>query len=76
MLFRSHVIVRVGIGSTQPLDPGPQHQGDFTAAFKLLMPNTVIHRLDEAKDIVPAYQQALDRDGPTILVEWADRYET
>jgi pyruvate/2-oxoglutarate/acetoin dehydrogenase E1 component len=73
-VMQPHVIVRVGVGSTQPLDPGPQHRGDWTESFRLMMPNTHIERLDHAEDILPAYRAALDRDGPSILVEVADFY--
>ena len=73
--MQPHVIVRVGVGSTKPLDPGPQHTSDFTEAFRLMMPNTHIERLDHAADILAAYRAALRRDGPSILVEIADLYE-
>lgn len=72
--MRSHVIVRVGVGSTAPLDPGPQHKGDMTEAFRLLMPNTTIVRLESADAIASEYRAALHRLGPTILVEIADAY--
>ena len=68
------VIVRVGIGSTKPLDPGPQHKGDMTEAFRYMMLNTPVVKLIYAKDIVPAYERALSRGGPTIIVEDADLY--
>ena len=70
-----HVIVRVGVGSTKPLDPGLQHTGDFTEAFRLMMPNTHIERLNHATDVATAYRAALQRPGPSILVEIADLYE-
>ena len=73
-VMQPHVIVRVGVGSTTPLDPGPQHKGDLTEAFRLLMPNTTIVRLENAEQIVPEYRAALERKGPTILVEIADLY--
>lgn len=72
--MRPHVIVRVGVGSTAPLDPGPQHKGDMTEAFRLLMPNTTIVRLESADRIASEYRAALHRLGPTILVEIADAY--
>jgi len=74
--MQPHVIVRVGVGSSQPLDPGPQHTGDMTEAFRLLMPNTPIIRLGDMTDIIPEYQKALERQGPTVLVEVADLYES
>lgn len=75
-IMQPHVIVRVGVGSTKPLDPGNQHKGDMTEAFRLLMPNTPIIRLESSKDIESAYYDALHRKGPTILVEIADNYQT
>lgn len=71
------VIIRTGIGSTNPLYPGPQHVGDFTDAFRIMCPNIDIVRLDYAEMIFPAYQNAYTRqDGKsTILVEWADAYD-
>ena len=73
--MQPHVIVRVGVGSTVPLDPGPQHKGDLTEAFRLLMPNTTIVRLESADRIVPEYRNALERNGPTVIVEIADLYQ-
>jgi pyruvate/2-oxoglutarate/acetoin dehydrogenase E1 component len=50
--FGVHVIVRVGVGSSKPLDPGDQHKGDYTDAFKQMMPNTYIAKLEHADDII------------------------
>ena len=68
------VIIRTSIGSERPLHPGPQHTGDFTDAFRLLLPHMALVRLDEAEDVYPAYQHAVERtDGvSTLLVEWGD----
>ena len=72
--LQPHMIVRVGVGSTKPLYPGSQHTGDMTEAFKLLMPHTIVSRLALAEDIIPAYRDALEYEGPTVLVEIADEY--
>lgn len=70
------VIIRTGIGSVNPLNPGPQHTGDFTDAFRLMCPNIKIVRLDTADMIFPEYKKAYDRtDGiSTLLIEWSDKY--
>jgi pyruvate/2-oxoglutarate/acetoin dehydrogenase E1 component len=70
------VIIRTGIGSINPMDPGPQHKGDFTDAFKLMCENIEVVRLDSADLIFPSYKKALDRDDgiSTIIVEWSDKY--
>ena len=74
--FKTKVIVRTSIGSQRPLNPQHQHIGDFTEAFKKVLTSTEIIRLDEPKDIFPAYEIALKReDGKsTILVEYGDYY--
>ena len=74
--YKTKVIIRTGIGSVRPLHPQAQHVGDFTEAYKLMLKNIEIIRLDEPEQIFPAYQKALERtDGKsTILVEWGDFY--
>jgi pyruvate/2-oxoglutarate/acetoin dehydrogenase E1 component len=70
------VIIRTSIGSERPMNPGPQHTGDFSEAFRLLAPHVEIIRLDEPDSIFAAYQVAASRtDGvSTLLVEWGDYY--
>ena len=70
------VIIRSGIGSEYPLHPGPQHTGDFTAAFKLMCQKINVVRLDTADSIFEEYQKAYERtDGiSSLLIEWSDKY--
>ena len=70
------VIIRTGIGSINPLHPGPQHTGDFTDAFKIMCPNLNIVRLDDPLRIFDEYVLAYERqDGvSTMLIEWSDKY--
>ena len=56
------VIIRTGIGSENPLHPGPQHTGDFTEAFKLMCKNINVVRLDSAEKIFDEYKKAYERD--------------
>lgn len=74
--YKTKAIIRTGIGSIKPMHPQHQHIGDFTEAFKLMVSNIEIIRLDEPEHIFPAYEKALNRtDGKsTILVEWGDFY--
>ena len=74
--YRPKVIIRTSIGSERPLHPQHQHVGDFTDAFRLMCPNIEIIRLDETRQIFPAYQKALERtDGKsTLIVEYGDYY--
>lgn len=74
--FQPKVIIRTGIGSERPLNPQCQHLGDFTEAFRLMLTNIEVIRLEEPEDIFPAYKKALERtDGKcTILCEYGDYY--
>jgi len=73
-VYRSKVIVRTGVGSETPMHPGPQHTGNFLAAFQSMCPNVTFVYLGFVEDIVPAYKRALAYDGPTVLVEVMDLY--
>ena len=74
--YKTKVIVRTGIGSERPLHPQYQHVGDFTDAVKKMCSNIEVIKLNETKDIFPAYKKALEReDGKsTIVVEYGDYY--
>ncbi len=67
------VIIRVAIGSVEPIDPQDQHKGDFTDAFKSMCKTINVVRLDAAEDILPAYNHALfGTPYSSILIENAD----
>ena len=72
--FRPKVIIRTASGSSTPLNPGPQHLGDFSRAFRLMLETIDVVQLQDASLIVPAYERALADDRSTILVEYPDRY--
>ena len=74
--FKTKVIIRTSVGSQRPLHPQHQHIGDFSEAFNKVLTTVEIIKLEEAKDILPAYEKALKReDGKsTILVEYGDYY--
>lgn len=74
--YQPKVIIRTSVGSERPLHPQCQHVGDFTEAFKLMLTNVEVIRLDSADDVFPAYEKALKRDDgkSTIVVEIGDFY--
>lgn len=72
--YRPKVIIRVGVGSERPMDPGPQHVGDFTDAFRLMLKTVDVARLEKAEDVMPAYRKAMQSEWSTILVEVSDLY--
>ena len=58
-LFKTKVIIRTSIGSQRPLHPQHQHVGDFTEAFKKVLSTVDIIKLEEPKDVIPAYELSL-----------------
>jgi len=74
--FKTKAIIRTGIGSERPLHPQHQHVGDFTGALRSMCKTIEVIRLEEPKDIFPAYELALLRDDgrSTIVVEYGDYY--
>lgn len=81
-----HIIFKIAVGSNKPLDPGPQHQQNFTSAFwHMLETVKVVELLSEDKpliqpyqshDIYETYKQALSDARPTIIVEHSEMYAT
>jgi pyruvate/2-oxoglutarate/acetoin dehydrogenase E1 component len=74
MGWKPRVIIRVAVGRNKPLDPGPQHQGDYTEAFKMMLKTINVVTLNDAHLIQHAYMDALRSTCSTILVERMDLY--
>lgn len=72
--FKPRAIIRTMTGSKRPLDAGPQHTQDHTEAYRLMLRNMNVIRLEKAEDIIPAYARALESDKSSLLVEIADLY--
>lgn len=72
--YRPRVIIRTAVATRDPLDPGPQHLGDFSAAYRLMLDTVRVVRLQTAADVVPYYREAMERDGSTLLVEEMELY--
>lgn len=69
-----NIIVRVGVGSKDPLDPGIQHRNDYTDEFASILQFTKVHKLKEIKDIYKIYTDAYEQGGVHIIVEWPELY--
>jgi len=72
--YAPKAIIRTSIGSERPLNPQVQHTGDFTDAFRLMLRNVNVVRLEDPEDIFPAYVKAYEQQGSTIMVEYGDYY--
>ena len=67
--YRPRVIIRTAVGHNRPLDPGPQHQDDFTEAFRLMLRTVEVVKLTATEQVVPAYQRAYESGGSALIVE-------
>ena len=74
--YQPKAIIRTSIGSERPLHPGHQHIGDYTEAYRSMLHNVEVIRLEEPEEVFPSYEKARNRnDGKsTILVEYGDYY--
>jgi len=70
------VIIKVAAGSERPLDPGYQHKGNYSDAFRSMTDTLEVIDLQDPSDIFSAYERALKReDGKsTMLIEHGDLY--
>lgn len=72
--YRPKVIIRTAVGSDSPLNPGHQHLGDFSEAYREMLQTVEVVVLDRAEEIVPKYHAAFEREGSTLLVEYSAKY--
>lgn len=73
--FNPKVIVRTMVGSTEPLYPGPQHSQDHTEAYRSMLTNMDVYRLERAEDVVPTYLKALNSDRSSLVVELVELFD-
>jgi pyruvate/2-oxoglutarate/acetoin dehydrogenase E1 component len=71
---KPNIIIRLGKGSTTPLDPGHQHKGDYLKEFTSLCPNISFHDLKDSTKIFSSYQKALETGGVHVIVEYPELY--
>lgn len=72
--YNPRVIIRVAVPITDKFDPGPQHDDDFTAAFRAMLRTVKVVTLETAGAIMAEYQRAVAADHSTILVEYTGLY--
>ncbi len=73
--MRMKVVLRIGVGSDKPLDPGPQHKSDHSYQFEAMCKNIYFQRMRHINEIVNQYVWALDSPMAHILTEYMDQYE-
>ena len=74
--YRPKVIIRTAAPSTYPFNPGPQHDDDFTGAFRSMLRMVDVVRLEMGDaDIIGAYKRALQSERSTLIVEMTEHYK-
>ena len=68
------VIVRVAVGARKPLDGGSQHTQDFTESIKHMLTDIKLVELTEPEQVSSTFEDAYNRNGSTVVVEWGDFY--
>lgn len=66
------VIIRVAVGSEQPVDPQDQHKGNFSESFRLMCKNIDIIECHTPESILQNYEYAYNNTRSTIVVEFPD----
>jgi pyruvate/2-oxoglutarate/acetoin dehydrogenase E1 component len=74
--YRPKVILRTAVGSSSPLNPGPQHTQDHTEAFRKMFKSIHIITLDEARTVYSKYCGALAMKQSVLVVEKMELYNT
>ena len=70
--FQPKVIIRTKVGSKWPLNAGPQHTQDHTEAVRLMLTTVAVEKITKPEQILPVYEAAIARKGPTLIVEAID----
>ena len=76
--MKPRVIIRVSVGAKTPIDAGPQHTQNHTEAFRKMLTNVHVVKLNEPEDIFPAFKHAYEREDskPTLIIEYGEYYGT
>ena len=68
------ILIRVGKGSDEPLDPGHQHKANYFEEFKSMCKNIKFFDLKTAEDVNNAYNHFNKEGGINLLVEYPQLY--
>lgn len=73
--YRPKVIIRTAIGTDKPLDPGPQHTGEYAAALRMILKRVTVIQLKTPSHILDHYKTAIEADGSYVMVEYPEFYD-
>jgi pyruvate/2-oxoglutarate/acetoin dehydrogenase E1 component len=68
------VIIRTAVAYDEPMNPGPQHLGDFTLEVRSMLRTVYVDNLRDVGWVKPTYEAAVRRDVSTLVVEHLRNY--
>ena len=71
---KAHVIVRVGKGSDEPLDPGHQHKGLYSKEFESMSKTIKYYDCKTISELKNAYSHAVQNKGIYVITEYPQFY--
>ena len=76
--MKPRVIIRVSVGSKNPINAGPQHTQNHTEAIRKMLTEVNVVELTEAEQVFPAFVEAYERKDrkSTLIVEHGEYYGT
>ena len=72
--WRPNMIIRVAKGSEIPLNPGPQHRGNYFNEFQSITQTIKFFDCLTVDDIETAYNHAINEGGITLINEYPEKY--
>ncbi len=67
--WKPKVIIRTRVGTKKPLNAGPQHTGNYAAAFRSMLTNVDVVSIRQPDQILDTYQFAIRSVRSTLIVE-------
>jgi len=68
------LIIRVGKGADEPLDPGHQHKGNYYKEFASMCENIHFHEFTNEAEIYKTYTDAYENGGVHLMLEYPQMY--
>ena len=72
--WKPNMIIRVAKGSEIPLNPGPQHRGNYLNEFQSITQTIKFFDCLTVDDIENAYNHAINEGGITLINEYPEKY--
>ena len=72
--WKPNMIIRVAKGSEIPLNPGPQHRGNYFNEFQSITQTIKFFDCVTVDDIENAYNHAINEGGITLINEYPEKY--